>query len=109
MEYACQECLSTVYRFALIGNLLHHDLLQFFQNSQDHDKVTGFKTRNAFMSNIVNKANFTNYTYLQEMINLCEELYSEVSARIAQESQQELYEDERLFIEMIQQLNNQRV
>jgi hypothetical protein len=72
-----------------------------------HDKVTGFETRNAFMSNIVNKANFTNYTYLQEMIGRCEQSYAEVSARIAQEGQQELYEDERLFIEMIHQLNQQ--
>ena len=46
-----------------------------------HDKVTGFETRAAFMSNIVNKANFTHYTTLQEMIDRCEKLYSEVSER----------------------------
>jgi SPX domain protein involved in polyphosphate accumulation len=72
-----------------------------------HDKVTSFETRNAFMSNIVNKANFTNYTILQEMIGRCEQLYSKVSDKIVQEGQQGLYEDARLFIEMIHQLNQQ--
>jgi SPX domain protein involved in polyphosphate accumulation len=73
-----------------------------------HDKVTGFDTRNAFMSNVVNKANFTTYTRLQEMITRCENLYSEVSNRVIQEGQQNLYEDERLFIEMVHQLNQQK-
>lgn len=72
-----------------------------------HDKVTGFDTRNAFMSNVVNKANFTNYTNLQAMIRRCEQLYSEVSNRVVQEGQESLYEDERLFIEMVHQLNQQ--
>jgi hypothetical protein len=72
-----------------------------------HDKVTGFVTRHAFMSKIVNKANFTSYTTLQQMINRCEQLYSDVSARLVQEGQQGLYEDERLFIEMIHQWNQQ--
>eukprot|EP00934_Nitzschia_sp_Nitz4_P003330 Nitzschia sp. Nitz4//scaffold211_size37880//27397//28446//NITZ4_007712-RA/size37880-augustus-gene-0.62-mRNA-1//-1//CDS//3329541997//3320//frame0 len=73
-----------------------------------HDKVTGFETRNAFMSNVVNKANFTNYTTLQQMINRIEELYTEVSNRMVEEGKETLYEDERLFIEMIHQLNQQR-
>jgi SPX domain len=73
-----------------------------------HDKVTGFDTRYAFMSNVVNKANFTTYTKLQEMIARCERLYSEVSDRVLQEGHQDLYEDERLFIEMVHQLNQQQ-
>jgi SPX domain protein involved in polyphosphate accumulation len=102
---------KSVYRF-------HTDLLlletfcimtycSFSKILKKHDKVTGLETRHAFMSNIVNKANFTSYTTLQQMINRCEQLYSHVSARLAQEGQQGLYEDERLFIEMIHQLNQQ--
>jgi SPX domain protein involved in polyphosphate accumulation len=72
-----------------------------------HDKVTSFETRNAYMSNIVNKANFTNYTILHEMIGRCEQLYSKVSDKMVHEGQQGLYEDARLFIEMIHQLNQQ--
>lgn len=70
-----------------------------------HDKVTGYCTRCAFMSNIVNKANFTNYPKVLEMINRCESLYEEVSMNLLHEGKGSLYEDERLFISMIHRLN----
>jgi hypothetical protein len=72
-----------------------------------HDKVTGYNTRNAFMANKVNKANFTNYPLVLEMISRCETLYEKVSERLLQEGKDGLYEDERLFINMIHRLNEQ--
>lgn len=60
-----------------------------------HDKVTGYETRNAFMENIVNKANFTHYPQVLEMIARCEVLYEEVSTNLLQEGKHGLYEDER--------------
>ena len=72
-----------------------------------HDKVTGHQTRIAFMSNVVNNANFTNYPKVLEMIKGCESLYEEVSERLVQEGKEALYEDERLFINMISRLNEQ--
>lgn len=72
-----------------------------------HDKVTGYCTRCAFMSNIVNKANFTYYPKVLKMINRCEILYEEVSMNLLQEGKGGLYEDERLFINMIHRLNEQ--
>lgn len=72
-----------------------------------HDKLTGYDTRNAFMSNVVNKANFTNYPRVLEMIKRCEAFYDEVSGLLGSEGKQSLYEDERLFISMIQRLNEQ--
>mmetsp|Transcript_12008 Transcript_12008/g.33216 ORF Transcript_12008/g.33216 Transcript_12008/m.33216 type:complete len:355 (+) Transcript_12008:95-1159(+) len=72
-----------------------------------HDKVTGHSTRNAFMTNIVGKANFTHYPSVLKMISRCESLYEEVSERLLQEGKQGLYEDERLFINMINRLNSQ--
>jgi len=72
-----------------------------------HDKVTGYNTRSAFMKNVVDKANFTNYPRTLEMIQRIEKLYAEVSELLAQEGKQSLYEDERLFINMIHQLNEQ--
>ena len=72
-----------------------------------HDKVTGHDTRNAFMSNVVSQANFTTYPKLLEMISRCESLYADVSERLLQEGKQGLYEDERLFINMISRLNEQ--
>ena len=44
-----------------------------------HDKVTGYDTRNAFMANVVKKANFTSYPVILEMITRCELMYEEVS------------------------------
>ena len=72
-----------------------------------HDKVTGHNTRAAFMANIVNKANFTSYPKVLEMIRRCEALYDDVSKRLVQEGKEGLYEDERLFINMISRLNEQ--
>ena len=72
-----------------------------------HDKVTKHVTRVAFMKNVVNKANFTHYPKLLEMITRCECLYDEVSRSLIQEGKSGLYEDERLFINMIHRLNEQ--
>jgi len=72
-----------------------------------HDKVTGHQTRNAFMQNVVNKANFTNYPKVLDMISRCELLYDEVSQLLQNEGNEGLYEDERLFINMISRLNEQ--
>jgi hypothetical protein len=72
-----------------------------------HDKVTGHQTRSAFMANVVSRANFTNYPELLGMISRCERMYEEVSERLLQEGKQGLYEDERLFINMISRLNEQ--
>ena len=72
-----------------------------------HDKWTGHKTRGPFMTNVVHKANFTHYPKVLEMISRCEKLYEEVSQRLLEEGKQGLYEDERLFINMINRLNDQ--
>ena len=62
-----------------------------------HDKVTGYETKNAFMSNVVNKANFTHYPRVLGMISRCEKFYEEVSANLLKEGKEGLYEDERRF------------
>lgn len=72
-----------------------------------HDKITNHNTRCAFMMNVVNKANFTHYPKLLEMISRIEQLYDEVSQTLISEGKSGLYEDERLFINMIQRLNEQ--
>ena len=72
-----------------------------------HDKMTGYDTRAAFMTNVVNAANFTNYPKVLEMISRCEGLYAEVADHLIREGKEGLYEDERLFINMIHRLNEQ--
>jgi len=73
-----------------------------------HDKVTGHSTRNAYMSNIVSKANFSTYPNLIKMIGRCEDLYEQVSNYLAAEGRKySLQDDERLFINTIHKLNEQ--
>jgi hypothetical protein len=72
-----------------------------------HDKVSGYQTRVAFMANVVNKANFTNYPKVLGMISRCERMYEDVSRYLMHEGKEALYEDERLFISMIGRLNSQ--
>lgn len=72
-----------------------------------HDKVTGYNTRKPFMVNVVNKANFTSYPELLSMINRTETLYEDVSSQYLLEEKDSLCEDERLFLNMIQNLNKQ--
>jgi len=70
-----------------------------------HDKNTGCDTRKGYMANFVNKANFTNYPNVLEMIARCESMYEEVSENLEAEGKENLCEDERLFISMINRLN----
>lgn len=72
-----------------------------------HDKVTGTTTRAAFMTNVVHKANFNNYPSVLAMISRCEEMHATVCERLSQDGKEGLYEDERLFINMIARLNAQ--
>lgn len=72
-----------------------------------HDKVTGYDTRGAFMSKVVNKTNFASYPVIFDMIGRTESLYEEVSKNLADNTSGGLGEDERLFINMIHRLNSQ--
>ena len=108
-------------KWSLLAKSLYHlykDLLlletyaimaycSFSKILKKHDKNTGYDTRNAFMSNLVNRANFTHYPKVLKMISSCEAMYEEVSAHLAREGQEGLGEDERLFINMIHRLNAQ--
>jgi hypothetical protein len=72
-----------------------------------HDKVTGRSTKNAFMSSMVNGANFSDTTRLQQMIQSCEERYNAASEQLVRGGRSNLQEDERLFLNMVSQLNSE--
>merc|ERR1712151_1377112 len=48
-----------------------------------------------------------NYPEVLQMIDRCQRLYDDVSLRLLQDGKEGLYEDERLFINTISQLNEQ--
>ena len=79
----------------------------FSKNLKKHDKVTGYLTRTAFMKNVVSKANFTNYPNILSMINHCSSIYEKVSAHLLLEGKYRLREEDRLFIDTINKLNEE--
>jgi len=72
-----------------------------------HDKHTGRSTKIAFMQSMVNKANFSNTQQLQAMITGVQEKYNEASEGLVHRSNNQLGEDERLFLHMVSSLNRQ--
>jgi hypothetical protein len=72
-----------------------------------HDKVTGYRTCNAYMESVVNGANFTHYPEVMSMISSCEMLYEEISEALKDEGIKALSEDEKLFISMIQRVSGE--
>jgi len=73
-----------------------------------HDKVTSFDTRNAFMVNVVAKANFNNIEPLLEQIADTKALYHKISLEMKRLGEKDnMTEDEELFISMVQNMNQQ--
>jgi SPX domain protein involved in polyphosphate accumulation len=73
-----------------------------------HDKATGYNTRCAFMTNVVNKANFSSYPRLLQIIQRTQLSYKEATEKLSSECNRPgLHEDEKLFLEMIRQLHDQ--
>lgn len=70
-----------------------------------HDKMTGRNTRAAFMSTMVSKANFSDTAQLQSMIQMSQLKYKEASIELEKAGRSNLQEDERLFINLIAQIN----
>lgn len=61
------------------------------------------------MTSMVDPANFANTNRLEQMVQSCEEVYNEASERLFMEGRAVLDEDERLFLNMVSQMNNQAV
>jgi hypothetical protein len=43
-----------------------------------HDKLTGLQTREAFMRNVMSQTNFAQYTYIMELLQESERLFTEI-------------------------------
>ena len=93
----------------LLQNYAIMTYCSFSKILKKHDKVTGRKTRGAFMTSMVDPANFANTNRLEQMVQSCEEVYNEASERLFMEGRAVLDEDERLFLNMVSQMNNQAV
>jgi len=103
---ALSKSLYTLYKdLLLLETYAIMTYCSFSKILKKHDKITGYDTRVKFMTTYVNKANFARYVDVMEMIKRCEKLYNEVEQHLLKEGKKSLHEDERLFINMIQNLN----
>lgn len=72
-----------------------------------HDKRTGYSTKVAFMTKVVNKANFAAYPDILGMIQGCEELIDHSSQELNREKKSNLGEDEKLFLGLVHKINSE--
>lgn len=102
------KCFYRLYKdLLLLETFAIMTYCSFSKILKKHDKVTGYNTRSAFMNNVVNKANFAHYPRTLEMIRRTQVHCEEATDVLSSEGRSDLYEDERLFINMIHQLNEQ--
>ncbi len=105
------QLAKALYRFykdlLLLENYAIMSYCSFSKILKKHDKNTGFSTRQAFMANVVNTANFAKYEKVMSMITSTHGLFNEVAVKLQEEGTGDLHRDERLFIDMIHRLNRQ--
>ncbi|GMH67120.1 hypothetical protein TrLO_g1852 [Triparma laevis f. longispina] len=105
------QLAKALYRFykdlLLLENYAIMTFCSFSKILKKHDKNTGFKTREAFMTNVVSTANFSNYPVVVKMLKNSQVLFQEVATKLQLEGKGDLHRDERLFIDMIHRLNRQ--
>ncbi len=81
--------------------------ISFSKILKKHDKNTGYETSAAFLTNMVNKANFTHYPELTNMIQRSEEMFESFLQEIPEDGHKMLGDNERLFISMIHRFYRQ--
>uniref|UniRef100_A0A7S4AXK0 SPX domain-containing protein n=1 Tax=Pseudo-nitzschia australis TaxID=44445 RepID=A0A7S4AXK0_9STRA len=108
-------------RWTLLGRSvfkLHNNLLlletfaimnycAFSKILKKHDKKTGYRTKMAFMRNVVSKSSIATYPDVLDMIQRCEGLYDQAAKNIGCKEKPNLREDEQLFISTVRKLHTQ--
>lgn len=99
--YKLQKSLLLLEGFAIMNYCAFSKILK------KHDKRTGYSTKVAFMTNIVNASNFAAYPDILAMIQGCEALINESSQHLKREEKSNLEEDEKLFLGLVQKINEE--
>jgi SPX domain protein involved in polyphosphate accumulation len=98
-------CLKFYKDVLLLENFAIMNYCAFSKILKKHDKLTGYNTRDAFMRNVMNLQNFTNYTYVMELVKKSEKLFEDVEALKLKFQIPSV--EEKLFIDAIRNLNSQ--
>lgn len=73
-----RACVKFYKDVLLLENFAIMNYCGFSKILKKHDKQTGFRTREAFMRNVMSVQNFTNYPYIQEMLRESEKMFEEM-------------------------------
>lgn len=73
-----RACVKFYKDVLLLENFAIMNYCGFSKILKKHDKQTGFRTREAFMRNVMSVQNFTNYPYIQEMLRVSEKMFEEM-------------------------------
>lgn len=74
-----------------------------------HDKATGLRTHSAFMNNVANKANVTNYSGAMEMLQRTQVLFEDAMRSVVSQDKLKLFDDELLLVSVFTRLNKQAI
>ena len=81
----------------------------FSKIMKKHDKKTGYKTRESFMTRVVNTSDFANYPDVLAMIRQCETLYGEELERLVCKEIRNKHEDEQPKIHMVRRIETKKL
>ncbi len=99
--YKLHKSLLLLEGFAIMNYCAFSKILK------KHDKKTGYSTKVAFMTNVVNTSNFAAYPDVLALIQGCEALIKESSLHLKCEQKTSLEEDEKLFLGLVQKINDE--
>ena len=71
-------CVKFYKDILLLENYAVINYCGFSKILKKHDKSTGYKTREAFMINVMSKQNFTHYPYVLQLLQESEKLFVEI-------------------------------
>ena len=73
-------CMNFYRDCLLLENFALMNYCAFSKILKKHDKLTGYRTREAFMRNVMSKQNFTRYPKLMELLKDTEKLFNDIQA-----------------------------
>ncbi len=100
--YQVHKSLLLLETFAIMNYCAFSKILK------KHDKRTGYSTKVAFMTNVVNKSNFASYPDLLDMIRGCQALIEEASKRLEPDEKTKLQDEYNMLAAMLFKIKSSR-
>ena len=100
--YQVHKSLLLLETFAIMNYCAFSKILK------KHDKRTGYSTKVAFMTNVVNKSNFANYPDILDMIRGCQDIIDEASKKLEPDEKTKLQEEYNMLATLLFKIKSSR-